>query len=189
MESMNARNDSVPSPVSASGGERGMKDFVERYYGRVYNLCCSFVRDRDEACDLAQDVFVKLLGRIDSFRGEADLSTWIYRIGVNTCIDALRKSKRRATEPFDERCHDTARADDFTEKAAVSEMVRDALMGLPVKYRTVVILREFEGRSYREIADVLGCSVGTVESRLFRARELLKRILHPMIRREVDHEV
>ncbi|HSV96951.1 MAG TPA: sigma-70 family RNA polymerase sigma factor [Spirochaetota bacterium] len=186
---MRLRNDAVPSPVSAFGGERGMKDFVERYYGRVYNLCFSFVRDRDEACDLAQDVFVKLLDRMESFRGEADLSTWIYRIGVNTCIDSLRKRKRRAAEPFDERYHDVAGADDFTHKSAVSDMVRGALMDLPVKYRTVVILREFEGRSYREIADVLECSVGTVESRLFRARELLKRILHPIIRGEVDHEV
>lgn len=189
MESMDIRKEAFPSPVSGFGGERGMKDFVERYYGRVYNLCYSFVRDRDEACDLAQDVFVKLLDRIESFRGEADLSTWIYRIGVNTCIDSLRKRKRRAAEPFDERYHDVAHADDFAERSAVSEMVRDALMELPVKYRTVVILREFEGRSYREIAEVLECSVGTVESRLFRARELLKRILHPMIRREVDHEV
>ncbi|MGV7928666.1 MAG: RNA polymerase sigma factor [Spirochaetota bacterium] len=92
---MDIRNEAFPSTVSAFGGERGMKDFVERYYGRVYNLCYSFVRDRDEARDLAQDVFVKLLDRIKSFRGEADLSTWIYRIGVNTCIDSLRKTEKK----------------------------------------------------------------------------------------------
>ncbi len=189
MESMNFRNDTAASPMSAYGGERVMQDFVERYYGRVYRLCYSFVRDREEACDLAQDVFVKLLDRMDSFRAEADLSTWIYRIGVNTCIDSLRKRKRRAAEPFDERYHDVAHSDDFAEKAAVSEMVRDALMELPIKYRAVVILREFEDRSYREIAEVLECSVGTVESRLYRGREMLKRILHPIIRGEVGHEV
>lgn len=159
-----------------------MRELVERHYGRVYNLCYSFVRDHDEAGDLAQEVFVKLFERMESFRGEASLSTWIYRIGVNTCIDALRRSKRRATEPFDERRSDISRDEDTAGRIAVSEMVRGALMELPVKYRTVVILREFEGRSYREIAEVLQCSIGTVESRLFRARELLKRILHPVIR-------
>jgi RNA polymerase sigma-70 factor (ECF subfamily) len=189
MEGMSLHDEPDASPLPATVREKSMRELVERHYGRVYNLCYSFVRDRDEADDLAQEVFVKLFERMESFRGEASLSTWIYRIGVNTCIDALRRSKRRATEPFDERRSDIARDEDTAGRIALSEMVRGALMVLPVKYRTVVILREFEGRSYREIAEVLECSVGTVESRLFRARELLRRILHPMIRREVDHEV
>ncbi len=96
---MDIRNEAFPSPVSGFGGERGMKDFVERYYGRVYNLCYSFVRDRDEACATLPRTCREAARQDRVVRGEADLSTWNLPYGVNTCIDSLRKRKRRAAEP------------------------------------------------------------------------------------------
>lgn len=185
---MNDRDDIAILRLVRENPEKGMVMLIERYYGKVLKLCYSFVRDGDESKDLAQEIFIKLLTSLERFEGRSRLSTWIYRISVNTCIDAVRKMKRNMTIPISAHHAVSPQCDDHAADEA-SEIVRDAIDRLPLRYRTMVILRELEGKSYREMAEITGCSVGTVESRLYRGREMLRKLMEPGIRRMTGHEL
>ncbi|HDP81445.1 MAG TPA: sigma-70 family RNA polymerase sigma factor [Spirochaetes bacterium] len=180
---MEVRDDIAILDLLRDDPDRGMAALAESYYGRVLNLCFSFAGDEDEARDLAQEVFIKVFTSLKGFKGKSSLSTWIYRVTVNACIDTARKMKRNRTVPLDE----NAPAEGPREvRCEASEPVREAIARLPLRYRTVVILREIEGRSYREMADILGCSIGTIESRLHRGRDMLRKLLAPWLRRMSD---
>jgi len=158
----------------------GFEELVRKYQDRIYNLCRYMLDDPQDAQDAAQDAFLKAYSNLKSFKPEASLYTWLYRIAVNTCLDYKRKASRTrlTTEciPKDRPSDDPSPERDC-ETGEISEAVQSALQKLPKKLRPAIVLREIDGLSYEEIAEVLNTSVGTVKSRISRAREELRRIL------------
>ena len=148
---------------------------VTRYGGRVSGIIYHMIGYSSNTDDLAQEVFIKAYRNLTHFRETAKFSTWLYRITVNTVYDYLRKQKVRTTIPLDKTGPLPVPETITTgaQKAELKQLLNRELQKLPLKYRTVLILKEFEGFSYKEIADVLHCRIGTVESRLFRARNSL----------------
>lgn len=178
-----------------AGDPTAYRGLVERYQGRVYGLMCGMVKDREEARDLTQEVFIKAYKNLDRFRLESSFYTWIYRIGMNLAIDHLRKfSKRRASEYDDgiaSRDADGGLAEGHTrgdpgrslERKQLNETIMSALQKLSEDHRQVILLREVEGLSYKEIAEALEIPEGTVMSRLYYARRRLQKILGPHLSR------
>jgi RNA polymerase sigma-70 factor (ECF subfamily) len=155
-------------------------ELVRRYEDRIYNLCRYLVRDPGDAQDAAQEVFLKAFRRFKDFRPDASLYTWLYRIAVNTCIDYRRRSRREASRE-DVLSDDLPSAEPFPdqiyESKEIAEAIQAALPKLREKLRAPIVLREIEGLTYEEIADVLHISVGTVKSRISRARDGLRNLL------------
>ena len=159
---------------------------VTKYQDPLFNGILRMVGNYQDAADIAQDVFLKAFRSIDSFRGSAAFYTWLYTIAVNTCISQRRSAKvRREHVPVA-----TGRADQAEDPPACDPLPQDAaqnreecarvelaIKALPAEYRMVVVLKDIEGRNYSEIAAFLNCSLGTVKSRLFRARERLRETL------------
>ncbi|MEJ2167775.1 MAG: sigma-70 family RNA polymerase sigma factor [Desulfobacterales bacterium] len=163
-----------------TGNPSAFEAVVLRYQDRIYNLCRYMLRDPRDAQDAAQDVFLKAYRALKDLRPDSSLYTWLYRIAVNTCLDYKRRSKREAlrNEPLAEDLpSDEPLPEQRYESREVTEAIQLALQKLPEKLRAVIVLREIEGCSYEEIAQILRTSVGTVKSRISRAREELRRIL------------
>jgi len=153
---------------------------VRKYQDRIYNLCHYMLGNPQDAQDAAQDAFVKAYKNLGDFRPEASLYSWLYRIAVNTCLDYRKKTSITTLrgEPLSEEAPSGDPSPEATyESSRISETVQSALQRLPKKLRPAIILREIEGLSYEEIAGILRTSVGTVKSRISRAREELRRIL------------
>ena len=176
--------------AALGGSELAFRHLLERYQDRVFRLLARFTRDRAETEDLAQEVFVKVFRKLHTFQQDAAFYTWLYRITVNTATDHMSRRKRRrlhlveddAALDRDERESEHGGAAQPLMDQEVRDVTRALLAKLPEKYRTILILREFEDLSYTDMAKVLGCSIGTVESRLFRARKRFKEALersHP----------
>ncbi|MCA8976802.1 MAG: sigma-70 family RNA polymerase sigma factor [Planctomycetes bacterium] len=171
------------------GSEAAFAQLVDRYKDRLFRLLSRYCRDQVECEDLAQDVFLKVFRKLDTFQGGSAFFTWLYRIAVNTATDHLaRASSRRLRLVEDvvldlgDRDHDPENPATPVMAAELASVTRAILAKLPEKYRTILILREYEELSYLEIRDVLQCNLGTVESRLFRARQRFKEALerdHP----------
>jgi RNA polymerase sigma-70 factor, ECF subfamily len=167
----------------AMGGEaQAFQELVERHQERVFGLVRHYTRNPAEVEDLAQETFLKAFRRLESFQGQASFFTWLHRIAVNTCLDFLKRKSRSPVATVEDpeavgqggqvRVAPPHARLEREEIARVTHLVLD---GLPEIFRTVLVLREFEGHSYQEIADLVGVSIGTVESRLFRARARFKR--------------
>lgn len=153
---------------------------VERYQERIFALIHGIVRDAHEVEDVAQEVFLKVYTRIEAFDERSQFYTWLYRVAVNAAKDHVKKRVRRPAVPLEEADALPGAGAGPDADAARSEtrrLVREAIDALPLRYREVLALREIEGLSYVEVATVLGISIGTVESRLHRARARLKRKL------------
>ncbi|MFI5402207.1 MAG: RNA polymerase sigma factor [Planctomycetota bacterium] len=162
------------------GDGEALRLLVERYQERVFALIFGIVRDAHEVEDVAQEVFLKVYTRIAAFDGRSQFYTWLYRVAVNAAKDHVKKRVRRPAQPLDEADALPGAAEGPDAGATRSEtvrLVREAIGALPLRYREVLALREIEGLSYDEIAAVLKISIGTVESRLHRARARLKRRL------------
>lgn len=154
---------------------------VERHRRTVYQLCYRFVGNHEDASDLAQDVFLRAYRGLNRFRGQSSLGTWLYRIGVNVCLNRV-SVKRPLTEPIDARPHVDERADDPATELLRSEraaQVRSAIAKLPRKQRATVILRVYHQLSHEEIAGMLGSSVGAVKANFFHALGNLRNLLKP----------
>jgi RNA polymerase sigma-70 factor (ECF subfamily) len=172
------------------GGEDAFRRLVERYEERITRLLMRFVRDRFAVEDLLQEVFVKVFRKLHTFNQDSALYTWIYRISVNAATDYLdRQSRRRlrlvsdvtVVEQDNREAGHGGAAEPLIEEE-LRRVTREVLETLPEKYRTILVLREYQDLSYTEMAEVLDCSIGTVESRLFRARKRFKEALeraHP----------
>mgnify|MGYP002622704077 CR=1 FL=1 len=159
---------------------------VERYQERLFALIYGIVRDRHEVEDVAQEVFLKVYQRITAFDERSKFYTWLYRVAVNAAKDHVKKRSRRPSVALDEDAgipDGTPGPLDGAGSEETRARVREAIAALPVRYREVLALRELEGLAYNEIAEVLKLSVGTVESRLHRARQRLKRSLERDVRR------
>jgi RNA polymerase sigma-70 factor (ECF subfamily) len=174
--------------AAKQGDMAAFEELVARHRGKVYARALSMVRNEAEALDFAQEAWVKGWQRLANFLGKSSFGTWITRIVINLCLDHLRKQQRRRTESLEgmdeelggvERqlpvvmVNPTARL----ERAELRERIDQALGQLSDDHRTVLVLREFEEMEYNEIAKTMGCSRGTVMSRLFYARRKMAALL------------
>lgn len=168
------------------GDKRAFDLLVLRYQQRLFGLISRYVRDRDEIQDIAQEAFVRAYRALPEFRGESQFYTWLYRIAVNTAKNYLASRGRRPpttdvdideTEAYDGAAilqdHDSPEAEYFGRE--LQQVVARAMRELPDELRQALMLREFDGLSYEEIAEVMKCPVGTVRSRIFRAREAVDK--------------
>lgn len=152
---------------------------VGRHRRPIYQLCYRFVGNHEDACDLAQDVFVRAFKGLAKFKGDSSLATWLYRVGVNTCLNRVAV-KRPLTESIDAAPRIDERADnplDLVMRDERAVVVRRAIEQLPPKQRATLVLRVYQEMSHEEIANVLGSSVGAVKANFFHALGNLKRLL------------
>ena len=162
--------------------ESALGEVIQAYGERITSVVSGMLRDRDAVEDVVQAAFTKAWFRIGSFKGDSSLYTWLYRVAVNAAKDYVKGRSRRPLAPLDERMATQIPSGEphvieGMEQRELRLLVRAAVDALPERYRTVLALRELEGLTYQEIAEVLGLSLGTVESRLFRARRRLSTIL------------
>lgn len=162
--------------------EGALGEVIRAYGERITSVVSGMLRDRDAVEDVVQAAFTKAWFRIGSFKGDSSLYTWLYRVAVNAAKDYVKGRSRRPLAPLDERMatqipNGEPHVIEGLERREIRLRVRAAVDALPERYRTVLALRELEGLTYQEIAEVLGLSLGTVESRLFRARRRLQAIL------------
>jgi RNA polymerase sigma-70 factor, ECF subfamily len=155
---------------------------VERHRRAVYQLCYRFVGNHEDASDLSQDVFLRAYRGLRSFRGQSTLATWLYRIGVNVCLNRVsaKTTLGKLTEPIEEKQFVDLRAELPSELMLKDERaarVRAAIAQLPRKQRATLILRTYHEMSHQEIADALGSSVGAVKANFFHALGNLKKLL------------
>jgi len=178
-----------------SGETDSFPMLVERYEGRVYSIVYGIMGSRDEAEDLSQEVFIKVYENLGHFKGKSRFYTWIYRITVNVCLSAQRKKSQSnriismsrlsgvSANPGEvELADETFSPQKVFRDRELASKIQLAIDSLPGILRITFILREFEDLSYRELAGVFRCSMGTVKSRLSRARESLRQTLTPYLK-------
>jgi len=175
-------------------GDKGAFDLlVLKYQHKIVNLVMRYVRDPELALDIAQEAFIKAYRALPRFRGDSAFYTWMYRIAVNTAKNHLAAQRRRPMDveldlqdPEQYDLHAKLKETDTPEGVALSnelqETVERAIAALPEDLRTAIILRELEGMSYEEIAETMECPVGTVRSRIFRARDAIGKKVGSLIR-------
>lgn len=175
-----------------AGDQSAFNVLVLKYQHRVLKLVSRFVSDPTEAEDVTQEAFLKAYRALPSFRGDSAFYTWLYRIAINTAKNALVANRRRPVD-FDLDLQDPDQHDrqsmlkdaDTPEGVLLTDEIRGvverALEQLPEDLRTAIVLRELEGLSYEEIAEAMDCPVGTVRSRIFRAREAIDKKLKPLL--------
>ncbi|NUQ19675.1 MAG: sigma-70 family RNA polymerase sigma factor [Gemmatimonadaceae bacterium] len=176
------------------GEERAFQELVERYQGRLLNFVYRTIGDREKAEDLVQEVFIRVYRHLHRFDRSKKFSTWIYTIASNLAKNELRNRSRNPLVLFqtirknwqeDDRPlqfeDTTARPDDLFRKRHLRELVEDSVAKLPAHHREVFVLRELEGKSYEEIAEITECNLGTVKSRLNRARNAFAEIIEPSL--------
>jgi RNA polymerase sigma-70 factor (ECF subfamily) len=162
-----------------TGRREAFDVIVERHRRHVYQLCYRFVGNHEDASDLAQDVFVRAFKGLRHFKGQSSLGTWLYRVGVNACLNRLA-TKRVETEPIESSQHVDTRGVDPLEGVLRGERaaaVRVAIDRLPPKQRATLVLRVYQELTHEEIATVLGSSVGAVKANFFHALGNLRRLL------------
>lgn len=168
-----------------AGSVQAFEQLLEVYERRIYNIALRTMRNREDAQDMAQEAIVKIYRNLNSFQGACSFSSWIYRITVNTCLDEIRRRERRRTTPIDNLSGETMpRITDIDmlpeqayEAQEALEAVRVAMNRLDTDARAIIVLRDVQGFSYQEISDILECNLGTVKSRINRARSKLKTML------------
>jgi len=174
---------------AAKGGDMdAFEELVARHRDKIYARAFSMMRNEDEALDLSQEAWVKSWQRLKQFQGDSRFGTWMTRIVVNLCLDQLRRRKRQRTESIEEMNEETGGVEqqmpvvagnptERLERAELRKVIDRALGLLSHEHRTVLVLHEFEEMEYKEIARTMGCSIGTVMSRLFYARRRMAALL------------
>lgn len=176
------------------GEKKAFELLVSKYQRKLARLLGRFIKDPTEVEDVAQEAFIKAYRALPSFRGESAFYTWLYRIGINTAKNYLVANGRRATVSLNVGGDDGEDLPDFGEQIPdfntpdtelmnrqIVDAVNRVVDKLPEELRTAISLREMEGMSYEDIAQVMGCPIGTVRSRIFRAREAIAAELKPLI--------
>ena len=168
-----------------NGDQYAIEELVLKYQDKIYNLCRHMLQDPSNAEDAAQDTFVKAFRNLKKFTPEASFYTWLYRIAVNTCLDhrkkpwfaSLFKSTLEGETYLVEQMSDMPSPDRLYESKQTGLALQKSLKLLSPKLRAVIILKDIEGLSYEEISEVLDTSIGTVKSRISRAREELRKLM------------
>ena len=175
-----------------SGDQRAFEVLVLKYQQRIFALISRYVRDHDEVQDVAQEAFIKAWRALPRFRGDSAFYTWLYRIAVNTAKNHLVSLSRRPpgsdlyaaeAEQYSgaEMLHEIGTPESHLLSDELEAVIHKSIEELPQELRTAVTLREFEGLSYEDIAAVMECPVGTVRSRIFRAREAIDEAVRPLL--------
>jgi RNA polymerase sigma-70 factor, ECF subfamily len=193
-ETLRTQDDSEVVGAFLAGEERAFQELVERYQTRLLNFIYRSIGDREKAEDLVQEVFIRVHRHIHRFDRSKKFSTWAYTIASNLAKNELRNRSRNPLVLFqkirgnwdeDDRPlqfeDTTARPDDLFRKRHLRALVEDAVARLPEHHRQVFVLRELEGKSYEEIAEITDCNLGTVKSRLNRARNAFAAIIEPAL--------
>jgi len=161
------------------GDESTFRTLVQRHKDKIRNIIYLTLNSSDSVDDIAQDVLITIYKNLKSFRFQSQFSTWLYRITVNKCKDHLRKVRIRSIFiPIMDGEEDPVYIPSMEHKD-ISEIVNQAISKLPEKLRLPLLLKDIEGLSYQEIAETVNCEIGTVKSRIFRAREGLRELLKP----------
>lgn len=179
-----------PALVKAAqaGDMVAFEELVARHRDKIYARAYSMMRNEEEALDLSQEAWVKGWQRLNQFQGESSFGTWMTRIVINLCLDQLRKHKRQRTESIEEMSEDSGGVERHMpivdinptaglERGELRQRIDRALGQLSHEHRTALILHEFQEMEYKEIAKAMGCSIGTVMSRLFYARRKMAALL------------
>ena len=175
------------------GEQKAFDTLVAKYQRKLGRLLARFIRDPAEVEDVTQEAFIKAYRALPSFRGDSAFYTWLYRIGINTAKNYLVAQGRRAptstgfdseeAESFEDadQLRDINTPESLLHSKQIGETVNAAMEALPEELRTAIVLREIEGLSYEEIASIMDCPIGTVRSRIFRAREAVAARLKPLL--------
>lgn len=178
-----------------AGDTQAFEQLIEDYEKKVFNIALRMMGNYDDAKDMAQESLIKVYKSISSFKEQSSLSTWIYRITTNVCLDELRKRKSRKVVYIDENIKfddgeakkeivsDEITPEEKVERDEIKRMLNSAISELSDEHKTVIVLRDIQGFSYEEISNITKCPQGTVKSRINRARQALKEIL--MSKREL----
>src|SRR5437588_3258955 len=193
-EALREKDDAGVVTSFLGGEERAFTELVERYQTRLLNFIYRTIGDRDRAEDLVQEVFIRVHRHLHRFDRSKKFSTWVYTIASNLAKNELRNRSRNPLVLFqtmqgnnDEEDRPlqfedtTSRPDDLFRRRHLRELVEDTVAKLPEHHRQVFVLRELEGKSYEEIAEITDCNLGTVKSRLNRARNAFASIIEPKI--------
>jgi len=192
------QNEQLLLEKAKAGDVAAFEELIEAYQKKVFNLALRMIGNADDAADLAQEAFIRIFKAISGFKEQSSFSTWVYRITTNVCLDEIRKRKNRRVISLDEELHmddgdikrqvesDGPRPDEAAEREELRRIVNEAINSLPVEQRTAITLRDLNGMSYDQIAQILDCPAGTVKSRINRARQALKNVLSA--RRELLYE-
>ena len=175
-----------PAPLTT----RPAAELVGRYQKRVYGILFGMLRSREDAMELSQDVFIKVYQRLAEFEEKSSFYTWVYRIAVNLAIDFRRREWKKVSTEFDEAVgshaegideaifqRDRSTPESRMQSREIAGAIDRALETLPDEQKAVLVMREVDGMSYQEMADVMGCSIGTIMSRLFYARKKMQAAL------------
>ena len=197
---MNEREvDQILVERAQAGDKQAFDKLVQKYQRKLSRLLSRFIRDHAEVEDVAQEAFIKAYRALPSFRGESAFYTWLYRIGINTAKNYLVAKGRRAppstdfdteeAEVFDDADHlrDINTPERMLQSKQIGQTVNAAMEALPDELRQAIVLREIEGLSYEDIATEMQCPIGTVRSRIFRAREAVAEKLRPLLDTAPDH--
>jgi len=178
-----------------NGNKQAFDALVIKYQYKVFKLVARYISDPSEVLDVTQEAFIKAYKSLDNFRGDSSFYTWLYRIAVNTAKNHLISRGRRVPESD----YELSEIEQFISKKDVNEystpektlmynemehMLYDIIDDLPSDLRTAIMLREMEGLTYDEISEIMGCPVGTVRSRIFRAREAIEKKIEPYMAKE-----
>lgn len=175
------------------GDKRAFELLVDKYQRKLGRLLSRFIRDPSEVEDVMQEAFIKAYRALPAFRGDSAFYTWLYRIGINTAKNYLAAARRRAPTSTEieaedaegyadgERLRDLNTPENMLLSKEIADTVNASMAALPDELRTAIQLREIEGMSYEDIARIMECPIGTVRSRIFRAREAIAEQLRPLI--------
>ena len=187
---LDQKSDEVLITLFQQGEEGVFRILVDRYQEKLRNLMYSIFNESDIVDDLAQEVFIKAYEALPNFRFQSSFYTWLYRIAVNRARDEMRKRKIRKwltldamMESRDKEFHDKMTT--HPESSDAQELVSHGLQQLPEKFRIAIVLKDIDGLSYEQMSEVLQCEIGTVKSRLSRARSMLRKVLKPLLQETV----
>lgn len=186
---MSALLDEVLVKRAQDGDRNSLSELMVRYERKTYNLAYRLMGNHADASDAAQEALVRVCLRLQNFRGDSAFSTWLFRVVTNTCLDELRRRGRLRHASLDDGLpveegavprqspDETEGPVEYAERQEIQAAVKRAINRLPDEYRVVVVMRDLQGLSYHEIATILGTTLGTIKSRLHRARQALRAII------------
>lgn len=174
------------------GDKKAFDPLVIKYQQRIANLVSRFIRDQDEVLDVTQEVFIKAYRALPNFRGDSQFYTWLYRVAINTAKNHLATLSRRPPQGDIEaeiaeqmdmgtRLKEQETPESLAEEADLKAVILESIDKLPEELKTALTLREIDGLSYDEIAEAMDCPIGTVRSRIFRAREAVDKAIKPLM--------